>query len=160
MAAARDGNGRGKVVELAHDHSRFLDDLIETIRGRTGIVLDTSDVLSSLIDVAMEQDLSEVNIDAECGRAQTLSMLLGIRREIVQEMRQTESDLHQTLIHSPNDGDSVKNFRRNLRYQRDRLESLSEQMAQFRRSNGGRGNGASELLQALLSRHLCPEVGK
>ena len=151
MTIARGGNGRRAVVALNRKHSRFLNDLIETVRGRTGVALDASDVIRVLLDQAIECDFRGVDMDAACAKVQTLSMLLDTRRAVEREIRQTESDLHQTLKHDADGAETVKAFRRNLRYQTDRLGFLDEQANQLCNPNGERQNGAFRLVLALLS---------
>jgi len=157
VALPQDGNGEEILMNLGDRRDRFLEDLIRTIRERTGVKLSVSDVFRSLVDSAMELDFSEVDFDLAYGRAQALSALLATRQTIEREIRQTESDLHQALVLCPQEQDAVKNFRRNLRYQSSRMDSLMEQVKQCRQLENGDGNGAEQVLRMLLSRHLEPD---
>jgi hypothetical protein len=139
---------------LSVSQQRFLERVVGAIRERTGIKLSASDVVLTLIDMAMELDFGSVDFEEEWRRAQSLCVLLAARVTIEQEIRQTEADLHQALVHSPVNGDTVRNFRRNLRYQSDRLSSLLELLDQCRRSNGGGSNGAGHIVHAIFSRRI------
>ncbi len=154
MSSVRGGNGRRTTVELGIDQNQFLDDFIAMIRKHTGIKLSRSDVICSTLDMLRELDFSRVDFKEEYERVRALSALLDTRRAIEREMRQTESDLHQALVHSTLDGDTVKNFRRNLRYQSSRMDSLMEQVDQCQNGNGGSNDEAARVVQRLLVRRL------
>ncbi len=131
-----------------------MEDLIKRVRERTGIKFSVSDVFRSLLDSAMIWDLDKVDVDRAYGKARVLSALLATRRTLEREIRQTESDLHQALVHSPDEPEVVRNFRRNLRYQSSRMSALMEQLEQCRSHENGNGNGAEQIVQTLLIRHL------
>jgi hypothetical protein len=162
LSAPKSENGGFALEGLSLTQQRFLENIVGSIRERTGIKLSVSDVVLALIEVAMELDFTDVDFEEEWRRAQSLCGLLAARVTIEQEIRQTEADLHQALVNSPVDGDTVRNFRRNLRYQSDRLSSLLELVEQCRRSNGGGGNGAGHIVLSLFSRRFKagPENGE
>ncbi len=154
MSPPKSENSDLALVGLSSGQQRFLEDMIDVIRERTGVRLSWSDLVLTLIDLAMELDFGSVNFEEERRRAESLCVLLAARRTIEQEIRQTEADLHQALVHSPVDDDTVRNFRRNLRYQSARLKSLLELVDECRRRDNGDGNGAEQVVHVLFTRRF------
>jgi hypothetical protein len=156
---ARTGNlRRVRAVVALHEHqSRFLQDLIETVRVRTGIAISRSEILRALVEAAMGLKVSESDIDEAYTKACGLETLRQSRDDIRSEIRDTETELQTMLLESPDDADGLRVFRRNLAYQMRRLAAVEVQIAGWERSADGDGNEAARILQGLLFDRLGPD---
>lgn len=152
------GAGRVRaVVALHQEHDRFLRDLIEVVRRRTGVELTRSDVLRILVETAMGLKLSEADIDEAYTKVCGVETLRQTRDAVRSEIKHTEMEIQVTLRDSPEDGESLRVFRRNLAYQMRRLAAVEVQIAQWEQAKDGDGNGAAQIIGALVLERLFPE---
>jgi hypothetical protein len=147
------------IVALQEHHDRFLRNLIDVVRTRTGVSVNRSDVLRALVETAMGLKVSESDVDDAYTKAYGLETLCQSRKAIRSEIRHTETELKQTMTDGHGNGHSLELFRRNLAYQKRRLADVEAQIAQWEQSGAADGNGAAGLVRGLLYGRLRLDGG-
>jgi hypothetical protein len=142
------------IVALQERHDRFLQDLIDVVRTRTGVSVNRSDVLRVLVESAMGLKVSESDVDDAYTKAYGLETLCQSRSAIRSEIGHTETELQQTLADCPEDAHSLGLIRRNLDYQKRRLESVEDQITKWEQAATEDGNGAAGIVRGLLFARL------
>jgi len=150
VATSRRVDRKREFVEIEGEQRRYLRELLDSIEKRTGLSLGFTDLVRALVDQLMAEGIQNADMERAIVEARSLTMLRESRKDIEREIRQTESDLHQALVHSRGDGGLIEVFHRNLRYQKERLRSLDTQEADLRGCNGDSDGTSIRFLRSLF----------
>ncbi len=115
-----------EVITLEESHQLFLTALIDEVRQRTGRKLDRSQIVQALIDAVLAAELSPHDILAAERRRLAQRSLDESRAEILEEIHRYEEGMRLALIESPTDSAVIREYRRNLRFQKERLKAVDE----------------------------------
>jgi IS30 family transposase len=114
-----------EIVVLEDSHQAFLAAVVDEVRARTGRRIDRSAVIRALIDTMLAAEMSPDDIvNAERKRAR--SNLHETHDEIYEEIRRTEEALRLALVDYSLENDITREYRRALRYQRERLKAVEQ----------------------------------
>ncbi len=114
-----------EIVVLEDSHQAFLAAVVDEVRMRTGRRIDRSAVIRALIDTMLGAEMSGDDIiNAERKRAR--SNLSDTREEIYEEIRRTEDALRLALVDYSLENEITREYRRALRYQRERLKAVEQ----------------------------------
>ncbi|GEM_PF-2456730 len=117
-----------EVIALDRQHEDFLLALIDEVRKRTGYRIDKSSVVRTLIESLMRAEMAPDDITNLYRRERCEESLEETRREITEQISEIEADLRLALIDYSTETTAVRQLRRNLRYQKQRLRAVEIQM--------------------------------
>ena len=117
-----------EVIALDRIHEEFLLALIDEVRHRTGYRIDKSSVVRTLVESVMNAGLETQDITNLYQRERGMDSLVEFQQEITEQIQEIESDLRLALIDYSSETAAVRQLRRNLRYQRERLRAVRSQM--------------------------------
>lgn len=115
-----------EVISLEESHQLFLAALIDEVRQRTGRRLDRSQIVQALIDAVLAAELTPSDVLAAERRRLAQRSLDESRAEILDEIHRCEEGMRLALIESPTDSAVIREYRRNLRFQKERLKAVDE----------------------------------
>lgn len=118
-----------EIVVLAERHEEFLQDLIDEVQKRTNMRLNKSTVVRTLIETVSKMGLESEDI-TNVYRARRGQMdLARAHGSIVAEIEAIEGDLQLALIDEPTETVIIRQYRKNLRYQRERLKAVEQALS-------------------------------
>ena len=117
-----------EVITLDRQHEDFLLALIDEVRKRTGYRIDKSSVVRTLIESLMRAEMGPEDITNLYRRERCAASLEETSREITEQISEIEADLRLALIDYSTETTAVRQLRRNLRYQKQRLRAVEIQM--------------------------------
>jgi len=117
-----------EVVCLDRKHEDFLRAVVEEVQERTRYQINKSSVVRTLIESVMEAGMNPEDITKIYRRERGKKSLEDTRSQISQEITEIEADLRLALIDHPTETAAVRQLRRNLRYQKQRLHAVETQM--------------------------------
>jgi hypothetical protein len=117
-----------EVIALDHLHEEFLLALIDEVRHRTGFRIDKSSVVRTLIESVMNAGMEGDDITNLYRRERGIDSLSDTHSDISEQIAEIESDLRLALIDYSTETAAVRQLRRNLRYQKERLRAVGMQM--------------------------------
>jgi len=147
----RAGKRKAERVELQPRHVEFLERIARAVQEKRGARPGLSEILRALVDVVMDEGLSPEQVEALSIEEKFLESMRATRKAVMEEIRRTESDLNHVLVHGPDPDGMVSVFRRNLKYQNEKLRSLEKQIDELLRSRRKRDGWGFSLLRRLLS---------
>ncbi len=115
-----------EIISLEESHQLFLAALIDEVRQRTGRRIDRSQVVQALIEGVLAAEMTPGDILSAERRRLAHRSLDDSRAEILEEMRRCEEGLRLALVESPTDSAVIREYRRNLRFQKERLKAVDE----------------------------------
>jgi hypothetical protein len=121
-----------EVISLDSQHEEFLLALIEEIRQRTGYRIDKSSIVRTLIESLMRAEMEPDDITNLYRRERNSESLEVTRAEIFEQIGEIEADLRLALIDYTTETAAVRQLRRNLRYQKERLRAVEMQVTMER----------------------------
>ncbi len=121
-----------EVISLDSQHEEFLLALIEEIRQRTGYRIDKSSVVRTLIESLMRAEMEPDDITNLYRRERSSESLEVTRAGIIEQIAEIEADLRLALIDYTTETAAVRQLRRNLRYQKERLRAVEMQVSMER----------------------------
>jgi len=131
-----------EVIVLGERHEEFLRDLIDEVRKRTTVQLNKSTIIRTLIETVAEMGLESSDITSVYRARRHQTDLEKAREEILGDIELIEEDLRMALIDEPTETMIIRQYRRNLRYQRERLKAVESALAEREALTGvGTGNG-------------------
>ena len=117
-----------EVITLDRQHEDFLLALIDEVRKRTGYRIDKSSVVRTLIESLMRAEMDPEDITNLYRRERCPESLKGTHQDITEQISEIEADLRLALIDYSTETTAVRQLRRNLRYQKQRLRAVEIQM--------------------------------
>jgi hypothetical protein len=120
------------VISFDRLHEDFLLALIDEIRRRTGYRIDKSSVVRTLVESMMRAEMEPGDITNLYRRDRCPENLQETMGEISEQIAEIESDLRLALIDYSTETPAVRQLRRNLRYQKERLRAVEMQMTMER----------------------------
>jgi len=121
-----------EVISLDSQHEEFLLALIEEIRQRTGYRIDKSSVVRTLIESLMRAEMEPDDITNLYRRERSSESLEVTRAGIIEQIAEIEADLRLALIDYTTETAAVRQLRRNLRFQKERLRAVEMQVSMER----------------------------
>ena len=118
-----------EVVVLGERHEEFLLDLIEEVQPRTNTRLNKSTVMRTLIESVERLGLEVDDISNVYRARREQTDLAQARVNILGEIESIENDLQLALIDEPTETAIIRQYRKNLRYQRERLKAVEQALA-------------------------------
>lgn len=115
-----------EIISLDESHQLFLAALIDEVRQRTGRRLDRSDIVQALIDAVLAAEMTPSDILSAERRRLAQRPLGDSRQEILDEIHRCEEGMRLALVESPTDSAVIREYRRNLRFQKERLKAVDE----------------------------------
>lgn len=116
------------VITFDRTHDEFLQALLEEIQQRTSYRINKSSIVRTLVESIMNTGMEPGDITNVYRRQRGANSLDDAQRQISQEIADIEADLRLALIDHPSETVAVRQLRRNLRYQRERLRAVEMQM--------------------------------
>lgn len=113
-----------EVVVLGERHEEFLRDLIDEVQKRTNHRLNKSTVIRTMIETVAGMGLDASDISSVYRARRGRVDLQSSRLSILHEIEAIEEDLRMALIDEPTETVIIKQYRRNLRYQKERLKAV------------------------------------
>jgi hypothetical protein len=125
-----------EVIVLERKHDEFLLALIEEVRQRTRHRINKSSIVRTLIESIMDAGMESKDISNLYLQEREKEELEDTHRLVAQQISEIEADLRLALIDHPTETTAVRQLRRNLRYQKQRLRAVEIQMKmELQRSN-------------------------
>ena len=121
-----------EVVVLGERHEEFLLDLIEEVQRRTNTRLNKSTIMRTLIESIERMGLEADDISNVYRARRGQTDLAQARVSIIGEIESIENDLQLALIDEPTETVIIRQYRKNLRYQRERLKAVEQALAHGR----------------------------
>jgi hypothetical protein len=118
-----------EVVVLGERHEEFLQDLIEEVQRRTSTRLNKSTIVRTLIESVSKMGLDAEDITNVYRARRGMTDLSQARTNILVEIESIENDLQLALIDEPTETAIIRQYRKNLRYQRERLKAVEQALA-------------------------------
>ena len=118
-----------EVVVLGERHEEFLLDLIEEVQRRTSTRLNKSTIVRTLIESVEKMGLEAEDISNVYRARRGQTDLAQARVNILGEIEGIETDLQLALIDEPTETVIIRQYRKNLRYQRERLKAVEQALA-------------------------------
>lgn len=118
-----------EVVVLGERHEEFLQDLIEEVQRRTNTRLNKSTIVRTLIESVSRMGLEAEDITNVYRARRGQTDLARARENILAEIETIEADLQLALIDEPTETVIIRQYRKNLRYQRERLKAVEQALS-------------------------------
>jgi len=118
-----------EIVVLAERHEEFLQDLIEEVQRRTNTRLNKSTIMRTLIESIEKMGLETEDITNVYRARRGQTDLTTARERILGEIGSIENDLQLALIDEPTETVIIRQYRKNLRYQRERLKAVEQALS-------------------------------
>lgn len=138
-----------EVVVLEDSHQAFLNAVVDEVRTRTGRRIDRSAVIRALIDTILAAEMSSDDILA-AERKRARRNLAETREEIMEEIHRTEEALRLALVDYSLENEITREYRRALRYQRERMKAVEQLLEDG--SGASNGSGLSMAPPAPIAR--------
>ena len=126
-----------EVVVFGERHEEFLRDLIEEVQRRTNIRVNKSTIVRTLIESVSRMGLEPGDISNVYRARRSNVDLEKARQSILDEIENIEEDLRLALIDEPTETLIIRQYRRNLRYQRERLKAVESALNGHEAKSGG-----------------------